>query len=222
MISPSNLQILSDNFKRILNSSGSLVHTSDLGEYDWSNWLWTSTKYRRAHLQIIDKLETHKLYVLHCTVFPHFRNSAPIFGFDTVCGPNKVSGAFYDFSPVGDYNHSLIQWFANGPASLSWNKVRGLPDWAKAIFSPYMITASNIQTQEEIDQLTSAAILGLETYLDKIDDTAESGNNFYLMQNRYCQYQKKNPQVVRSMVNVGVPEEKIKRFIDEVLFPEVM
>jgi hypothetical protein len=42
-----------------------------------------------------------------------------------------------------------------------------------------------------------------------------------MAQNRYCYYQKQNPQVVRSMVAMGIEEVKIKRFVEEVLFPEV-
>jgi hypothetical protein len=41
-----------------------------------------------------------------------------------------------------------------------------------------------------------------------------------MAQDRYCHYQKQNPQVVKSMVAMGVPESTIKQFVREVLFPE--
>jgi hypothetical protein len=49
----------------------------------------------------------------------------------------------------------------------------------------------------------------------------QSGFDFHQAQNRYCHYQKQNPQVVRSMVAMGIEEAKIKRFVEEVLFPEI-
>lgn len=217
----SKLELLAERFRLLLDSSGSLVHSNDLHEYSWSNWLWTSSRYRRAHLQIVDKFDDHKLYVLHCTIFPHFDNPAPIFGFDAICGPNKISGAFYDFSPAGKSNHHLIKWFANGPALLKWNKIRDLPEWATAIFSPHIIAVSNIQLEEEVDQLTQAAFDGMKMYLREISEMPENENNYSMMQNRYCYYQKKNPQVMRSMTKMGFSEEKINKFMDEILFPEV-
>jgi hypothetical protein len=42
-----------------------------------------------------------------------------------------------------------------------------------------------------------------------------------MAQNKYCHWQKKNPHVIRSMVSMGIDEAKMKRFVDEVLFPEV-
>lgn len=217
----SDLQTLAESFKKYLNNSGSLVHTSGLGDYNWSNWLWTGPKYRRAHLQIVDRFAKHKLYVLHCTIFPHFDNPAPIFGFDAVCGPNKISGAFYDFSPTGEQDHNLIKWFAEGTSSCNWSKTRDLPDWARAIFSPYAVAASNIKEQDEFNLLQHLAILGIDTYLSEINNTAESGNNYYMAQNRYCSYQKKNPYVVNSMVAMGTPKETMIRFVNDILFPEV-
>jgi hypothetical protein len=41
-----------------------------------------------------------------------------------------------------------------------------------------------------------------------------------MAQNRYCHYQKQNPHVVRSMVSMGVEEPVIRRFIDEIQYPE--
>jgi hypothetical protein len=43
-----------------------------------------------------------------------------------------------------------------------------------------------------------------------------------MAQNRYCYYQKQNPQVVKSMVSMGVPEPVITKFVDEILFPETV
>jgi len=67
----------------------------------WYNYIFTSNKFRRAHIEIVDFREQHKIYILHVTVFPHTNDSSPILGFDAVCGPNKITGAFFDFSVSG-------------------------------------------------------------------------------------------------------------------------
>jgi hypothetical protein len=41
-----------------------------------------------------------------------------------------------------------------------------------------------------------------------------------MAQNRYCRYQKQNPHVIKSMISMGIPEDKMKRFVQEILFPE--
>ena len=78
------------------------LESEPLDQYDWYNRLYTSTSYRRAHIQIVDKRSTHKIYILHATIFPHTNDPSPIWGFDAVCGLNKITGAFHDFSPAGD------------------------------------------------------------------------------------------------------------------------
>jgi hypothetical protein len=41
-----------------------------------------------------------------------------------------------------------------------------------------------------------------------------------MAQNRYCYWQKQNPHVIKSMISMGIPEDKMKQFVNEVLFPE--
>ena len=76
---------------------GKVYRTEILADKEYS-----SLRYRRAHISTIDARETKKLYLLHVTVFPHTNDPSPIYGFDIVCGPTKVSGAFHDFSISGD------------------------------------------------------------------------------------------------------------------------
>jgi hypothetical protein len=189
-------------------------------KYNWYNSIYTSDSFRRAHIEIVDNRETHKIYILHCTIFPHYNDPGPIWGFDAVCGPNKITGAFHDFSSAGDPNHSMMKWFSEQSKKLNWNKERTLPDWAKAIFSPSMIAAGNIQNEEEIDQLCNVAKTTLEYYIKNIGYTQESGFDFHMAQDRYCYYQKQNPHVINSMVSMGVPKDTMTSFVNEVLFPE--
>ena len=190
--------------------------------YNWYNKFYSSNYYRSAHVEIVDRRATHKVYILHVTVFPHYNDPSPIFGFDAVCGPNKITGAFLDFSNAGDKSHPMMQWFAKQTANTEWNKTRNLPDWANQIFSPAMVAAGNVQTEEEVDKLYELTMRVLHYYLANVGYSQESGMDFHMAQNRYCHYQKQNPHVVRSMVSMGEEESTIKRFVNELLFPETV
>ncbi len=190
-------------------------------EYDWYNSLYQSSKYRRAHVEIVDKRESYGIYILHSTIFPHHNDPSPIWGFDVICGKTKITGAFHDFSSAGDPNHTMMAWFENQTKDLSWRKPRELPEWAKQIFSSSMIAVGNLQDNSEIQMLCDITLESLDYYLKNVGITQESGADFHMAQNRYCYYQKQNPQVSKSMIAMGVPENKILKFVDEVLFPEI-
>jgi hypothetical protein len=214
------IEALANHFTEIFDHSGELI-SQDVSDYEWHNSLWSSPRYRRAHVEIVDKRESHGMYILHTTVFPHTNDSSPIFGFDAVCGKNKITGAFHDFSNAGDPESFMYLWFKAQVNNLEWNKPRELPDWAKQIFSPAMVAAGNLREEDEIEQLCNLAKTTLDFYIKNAGIEQQSGFDFHQAQNRYCHYQKQNPQVVRSMVAMGIEEEKIKRFVNEVLFPEI-
>ena len=190
-------------------------------DYGWYNAIYTSRSYRRAHVEIVDFRETYNIYILHCTIFPHFNDPSPIWGFDAVCGPNKITGAFHDFSHAGDPTSFMYLWFKARVHGLEWNKPRQLPEWAQQIFSPAMVAAGNLQDEQEIDQLCSTALTTLDFYLANIGKDQQDVTDYHMAQNRYCHYQKQNPHVIRSMISMGVEENTMKRFVQEVLFPEV-
>ena len=191
-------------------------------EYSWYNSLYSSNRYRRAHVEIVDNRDTHNLYILHVTVFPHFNDPSPIYGFDAVCGPNKITGAFHDFSHAGDPQSPMYLWFKARVHGLEWNKPRALPEWAQQIFSPAMVAAGNLQDETEIDQLCNTALTTLDFYLKNVGIGQQDVADYHMAQNRYCHWQKQNPHVVKSMVSMGVPEDKIRSFVRDVLFPETI
>jgi len=191
-------------------------------EYNWYNNFFSSPYFRKAHVEIVDRRDTHKVYILHVTVFPHFNDPSPIFGFDAVCGPNKITGAFLDFSNAGDKEHAMMRWFAEQTANTEWSKKRELPDWANQIFSPSIVAAGNVQTEEEIDKLCALTMRTLHYYLANIGYSQESGMDYHMAQNRYCHYQKQNPHVVRSMVSMGEEEDTVRRYVSKLQFPETV
>jgi len=214
----SRIEELAKNIEERFNASGDQVDLVD--DYEWHNKLWTSNRYRRAHVEIVDKKESHKIYILHCTIFPHFNDPSPIWGFDAVCGPSKITGAFHDFSLAGDPTSPMYLWFKARVNELEWNKPRQLPAWAQAIFSPAMVAAGNLQDPAEIEQLCTTALTTLDFYLANVGLEQQDVATYEMAQNRYCYYQKQNPHVVNSMVAMGIPEDTIKRFVNEILFPE--
>jgi Ferredoxin-dependent bilin reductase len=215
------IEQLTKHFEDMFNATGEPIEGALDQKYNWHNKLWSSLGYRRAHVQVVDNRDTHGIYILHTTVFPQVNDPSPIFGFDAVCGKNKISGAFHDFSWSGDKDSSMYLWFKDQSQGLEWNRPRELPEWAKQIFSPAMVAAGNLREESEIDQLCNLAKTTLDFYLENVGKDQQSGFNYHMAQNRYCHYQKQNPHVVRSMVAMGVPEQTMIEFVDEVLFPEV-
>ena len=210
---------LAENIEQKFIETGTLI-PEDTTEYDWYNKLYTSDSYRRAHIEIVDKTLTHKILVLHCTIFPHYNDPSPIWGFDAVCGPSKITGAFHDMSSGGVEDHPMMLWFGEQTSQLSWNKPRELPDWATATFSKNIVAAGNVNDETELDSLSNLALYSLDYYLKNVGKTKQDKIDYWPKQSAYNKNNKLNPHVVRSMVSMGVPEEKILKFINEVLYPE--
>jgi len=186
-------------------------------DFTWDNYIWSDKKFRRAHIEIVDASETKKMWVMHMCIFPHYNCPDPIFGFDIVCGKNKITGAFHDFSKVG--NSQMYTWYNRKMETLKWSKGRELPDWAKRIFSPQMLAAGNIQTQEEFDQLKDNVIDNLNFYLYNVG-VPYADKDYSEKHNHYCRFQKKNPHTPAMMVNFGVDKDTFMNFMDDVLFQE--
>jgi hypothetical protein len=208
-----------ETMQSMMEHAGYRAEDPSLGQYDWENHVYHSNLFRRGHVEVVDKTTTHGIYILHATVFPHVDDPSPIWGFDAVCGKNKITGAFHDFSLVCE-SHYMHDWFKETVSSVTWNKNRELPEWARNIFSPAMVAAGNISEQHELDNIIDLGIKTLDYYLHNVGDRI-SGCDVKDRQNYYCQNQKQNPHVYRSMIAMGVPEATITKFVDQVLFPEI-
>jgi Ferredoxin-dependent bilin reductase len=182
---------------------------------------FSSLRYRRAHISTVDARETNKLYLLHVTVFPHTNDPSPIYGFDIVCGPTKVSGAFHDFSSGGETNHAMLAWFADQTRFAEWNKPRELPDWAKSIFSSSMVAIGAVGA-EELAEFIDLGLKNLDYYLKNVGNTQQSLADYHMAQNRYCHYQKQNPRTPASLIHLGFTPEQAKDFVQNMLFPEIV
>lgn len=196
--------------------------TFDDPEFGWLNRVFRGEHFRRAHIDSVDARDSKGLYMTHICVFPNYDNDAPIYGFDIICGKNKVTGAFHDYSPTADWNHPMVNLFGEFVQDLEWKKERQLPDWAQAIFSKHMVAASNVRI-EEMQQVVTMALDNLDTYLAELPTYTTSSVDSALIrekQNRYCAYQKKNPHTPKVMESLGLDPADVRMFIDECLFPE--
>jgi phycocyanobilin:ferredoxin oxidoreductase len=187
----------------------------------WVNRVWTSDKYRRAHVDVVDARLTKGLWMMHCCIFPHIHNSAPIFGFDVIAGKNKITGCFIDYSPTTDKQHPMINYFAEEVSRYEWIKKRELPDWAQRIFSSSMVAAGNVKEETELNQISSLAQILVNHYLETVGETNYSVADSTFEQNFYAQNQKQNPHTPRVMVSLGLSEEDVTMFIQDCLFPEI-
>ena len=158
---------------------------------------------------------------MHCCVFPHTHNPAPIFGFDVIAGKNKITGCFIDYSPTGDRDHPMIEYFAEEVGQYDWNKPRKLPEWAERIFSPYMIAAGNVRDETELEQIASLAEILVNHYTECVGETNNTSESTKDQQNYYAQNQKQNPHTPKVMVSLGLSEEDVQMFIQDCLFPEL-
>jgi len=206
------------------NETGTEVFESGMDRFNqpgWVNRVWTSDAYRRAHVDVVDARESKGLWMMHCCIFPHIHNPAPIFGFDVIAGKNKITGCFIDYSPAGDSEHPMIEYFGDEVGRYEWNKKRKLPEWAERIFSEHMVAAGNVQDESELKQLTSLAHILVNHYVETVKETNETANNTTESQNFYCENQKQNPHTPKVMVSLGLSEEDVTIFIQECLFPEI-
>jgi phycocyanobilin:ferredoxin oxidoreductase len=211
-------------FESKFYATGSIIHEPGMDRFNqpgWVNKVWASSIYRRAHIDVVDAKETRGLWMMHCCIFPHLHNPAPIFGFDVIAGKNKITGCFYDYSPAGDDEHVMLDWFAEEAQKLQWNKTRKLPDWAERIFSGSMIAAGNVSDEEELAQIFNIARKGINHYLDTVGETNNRAVNTKFHQNYYAQNQKQNPHTPKVMVSLGLSEEDVRVFIEDCLFPEL-
>ena len=215
---------IQDFFITRFNETGDEIEETGMERFNqpgWVNRVWANENYRRAHIDVVDARDSKGLWMMHCCIFPHINDPAPIFGYDVVAGKNKITGCFHDFSSTGYPMHPLIEWFGDEVSKLEWRKTRELPDWAQRIFSRHMIAAGNVSKEDELDQMLTMVVKNLDHYLECVGETKTDYIDNTGMQNIYCENQKLNPHTPKVMTSLGLNEDDVRVFIDECLFPEI-
>jgi hypothetical protein len=211
------LEELSNSFIEKLKTAGQEIDEGH--KFPWTNRIFRSDRFRRAHIDIVDAREVRKLYMMHLCIFPNINDDSPIYGFDLIAGPNKITGAFHDYSATSNKDHFMINWFCNQVNHLEWSKPRNLPDWAKNIFSPSMIAAGNITKEKELATIINIATDSLDYYLSNVG--SNSSSNSLKEQEYYCENQRKNPHTPKVMESLGFDSDTVNIFIRDCLFPSV-
>jgi len=210
-----------EQIEKSFRESGEVTEVAVNDKINARDVVFTSGKYRRAHISTVDARETKKLYLLHVTVFPHQTDPSPKYGFDIFFVPTKVSGAFHDFSIAGDPTSPMWLWFNAKVHGLEWNKPRELPDWAQAIFSKAMVAIGAVGP-EELDEFIKVGLETLQFYIANVGFGQQDVADFHMAQNRYCRYQKQNPRTPASLQHLGFTPEETTEFIQTMLFPEIV
>ena len=199
-------------------ATGELVESTIDDRLGLVDLVFSSSRYRRAHVSIVDARTTKNVWMLHVTVFPHYNDPSPIYGFDIVAGPNKVSGAFHDFSLTGDPTSFMWLWYNAQVHGLDWNKPRELPEWAKQIFSRSIVAIGAVGA-DELKDFIKVGLTNLNFYLSNIGKDQQEVADFRIEQDRYCYYQRQNPHTPKVLIKLGFDEVEALHFVNNSLFP---
>ena len=212
----------------IFEANGKEIHEPGMDHFNqpdsgWINRVWQNEDVRRAHIDVVDARKSKGLWMMHVCVFPNLQNDGPIYGFDVIAGKSKMTGAFHDFSASsGGEDHPMVQWYQDAVKDFIPEKVRELPEWARNIFTPSMIAASNVR-EEEAGVIIQIALDNLYTYLDTIGEYNGLGDRDLTLasQNYYCENQQQNPHTPRVMKSLGLNEADVDKFCTDMLFPKI-
>ena len=95
---------------------------------DHTNLCYESKKLDLGHISIIDKRHTkNPMWMMHVAAYANINYPMPVYGFDVVCGKNKVTGVFHDISPTLELGSSTEKFFKYMTNPLTFQKNRELP-----------------------------------------------------------------------------------------------
>ena len=180
-------------------------------EYTWRNEVWSSDKFRRAH---VEEFISPAICVLHVVIFPHMNDPAPIYGFDVVTGIKKPAGCYVDLSPSV---HDWKNWrtFVELPSDVPANKK--LPEWS-TVFSEDFI-AIPPRDEEHMEEMFDYGLRLLEYYLSKLKQETADHKLVYDAHKHYSTMQRSN-QKTRQILSRMIGEEEADKFMTQVLFPD--
>lgn len=178
----------------------------------WRNVLMKGQKFRRAHLETFNV--AGRLSVLHVCIFPHLSDPSPIFGFDVVAGPARVTGIFLDLSPVVDREPKVsLHEILGRPC---FQERRAPPSWGN-VFSPDFLAIRPVDLQE-VESAIDMAVTAMDHLLTMPRQAAATSSRIAQGQDRYIRAQRQNEHTFR-MLSGFIGPSAARAFIDQVLFP---
>ena len=187
------------------------------GDWRWDNLVLTASRFRYAHVETF--AVSDRVSVLHSCVFAHLDDPSPIFGYDIVAGPSKVTGLFLDLSNTVDPARPTGLAGLVAASGTRFAERRTLPDWGR-IFSPDILAIRPVSIDEVIAaneialQALDQMLASPRRHCPDLCTQIEAG------QSAYIQAQRQNQHTFR-MLSGFVGADRARRFIDDVLFPSV-
>jgi phycocyanobilin:ferredoxin oxidoreductase len=187
---------------------------------EWSNLLIAAPSFRHGHVETF--VVPGRVSVLHVCLFPQLDDPAPIYGFDMVAGPARVTGIFLDLSPVvPGATVPRLPDIVGSTQLAGFTEARTLPTWGD-VFSPDMLAVRPTDVTEVVRAigLAEAALAGwLGRPIPPPGQTFRP-DSIAAGQARYVAAQRRNEHTFR-MLSGFVGIEAARRFIEDVLFPPV-
>ena len=115
---------------------------------EWSNLLIAAPSFRHGHVETF--VVPGRVSVLHVCLFPQLDDPAPIYGFDMVAGPARVTGIFLDLSPVvPGATVPRLPDIVGSTQLAGFTEARTLPTWGD-VFSPDMLAVRPTDVTEVV------------------------------------------------------------------------
>jgi len=185
-------------------------HNEELGHY---NFYWKNKRLELGHISVVDKRDSHGIWMMHCNAYARAHYPMPIYGFDVVCSKKKVTGCFHDLSPTG-YNDMIMP-------RKEVKRERTLPEWAVEIFSENMLAAGNVTEEDECLEYAMMGMDSLEAWFLRSEALKPivPAVKYIGRRSKYCQNQLMNPHSFKVMENLGFPSDYLTEFKTSKQFP---
>jgi len=178
----------------------------------WYNNVYKSPIFRHIHLQYY---KTNKIGIVHANVFPSATVDFPILGVDFIEIGSKVTGFFFDITPINA--NQIVQKSLIKFKNVITSPERKLPEWANFFSENFICVTPN---EEELLLLFTHSLAIIREYLDYSKTYKDRYTLNVEKQNDYCKGQKKNEKTFKALA-IDVGEDNAKKFINNFMFPEL-
>ena len=178
----------------------------------WYNNVYKSPIFRHIHLQYY---KTNKIGIVHANIFPNATVDFPILGVDFIEIGNKVSGFFFDVTPINA--NQIVQKSLFKFKNYITSPERKLPEWANFFGDNFICVTPK---EEELELIFVNSITIIREYLNYANDYKDRYKLNIEKQNAYCIGQKKNEKTFKALA-ADVGEKNAKEFLNNFMFPEI-
>jgi len=180
---------------------------------EWINRFYTNPIYRHVHLEYY---KTNKISVLHSNAFPNCFVNAPIMGFDVISIGEKITGLFFDLTPIDELDYVLNSFLKDLKKDFK-SPQRPLPEWA-TFFSNNFYCISPLE--EELDNIIDRINDTIKYYLEYVSVNNSQHKKIIQKQNEYCIGQKKNNKTFNALA-AEIGKDNAELFLNKYLFPQI-